>query len=89
MALFRITKHAEARMQQRGRRPQDIEFVVRHGTETPAGILLTASDAAAIEREARRMIEMAGKLRNILVPCEGGAIKTVFRASRDQQRRLL
>lgn len=84
-----LTRHAERRMQQRGRRPRDIEFVLQHGTETAAGFLLTKHNAAAIEREAKRTIELARRLRDVLVPCEGYAIKTVFRASRYQQSRLL
>lgn len=89
MAPFRLTKHAEVRMQQRGRRPKDIEFVLTHGTETPEGILLTRRDVNTIEQEARRAIKLAHKLQNVFVPCEKGVVKTVFRASGAQQRRLL
>ncbi len=89
MAPFRLTKHAEVRMQQRGRRPKDIEFVLMHGTETPEGILLTRQDVATIEQEARRVIALAHKLQNVFVPCEGGTIKTVFKANSAQQSRML
>lgn len=89
MATFRLTKHAEVRMQQRGRRPKDIEFVLRHGTETPEGILLTRRDVDAIEQEARRVIALAHKLQNVFVPCVDGTVKTVFKASNAQQRRML
>lgn len=89
MKHFQLTRHAETRLRQRGRRPQEIAFVIQHGTQTEAGIMLTAKDAAAIEQEARMMIAMATRLRNILVPCEGDTVKTVFRASPNQQRCLL
>ena len=59
MASFRITRHAEMRMQQRGRRPAEIEFVLQHGTEAPKGIMLTRKDVAAIEQEAKRQIALA------------------------------
>ncbi len=89
MASFRITRHAEMRMQQRGRRPAEIEFVLQHGTETPKGIMLTRKDVAAIEQEAKRQIALAHRLQNVFVPCGDGVVKTIFKASDDQQRRLL
>lgn len=89
MSAMVLSAHAEKRMQQRGRRPREIDFVLEHGTETVAGMLLTERDAAKLEQEARQIIEMAQRLRNVLVPYEGRTIKTVFRASRVQQRRLL
>jgi Domain of unknown function (DUF4258) len=88
MAPFRITKHAEVRIQQRGRRPKDIEFVLKHGSETSGGILLTRQDADAIEQEAKREIALARKLRNVFIACENGVVKTVFKASIAQQRRM-
>ena len=88
MKMF-LTRHAQKRLQQRGRRPGDVDFVMEYGTLTEAGIILTNTDAAAVERQARRMIDLAGKLRNVLVACDGDMAKTVFRASRNQQSRML
>lgn len=89
MASFLVTKHADVRMRQRGRRPKDIEFVLTHGTETPEGILLTRRDVDAIEQEARRVIALARKLQNVFVPCVDGTVKTIFKASSAQQSRML
>lgn len=77
------------RMQQRGRRPAEIEFVLQHGTETEKGIMLTRQDVATIEQEARRLITLAHKLQNVFVPCEDGVVKTIFRADGKQQSRML
>ena len=79
---------AEARMQQRGRRPFELDFVLQYGTETKEGTILTEKDAQNIEAEARRQIELARRLRGILIVHSDDAIKTIFKATRRQQHRL-
>lgn len=84
-----VSRHAEARTQQRGLRHEDVHFVCQHGTETAKGYLLTERDAAALEAEARYLLLKAQRLRGILVPVAGGTAKTVLRATRRQQQRLV
>jgi len=86
---FHITEHAEKRMQQRGCRPSDIEFVLQYGSEAEGGVLLSKKDAHRIECEARKAIETANRLKGLYVPLAGSVVKTVFKASRQQQRRYL
>ncbi len=84
-----MTAHALFRMQQRGRRSMELEFVLKHGTTTREGLLLCKKDVARIEREARKQIEMAHRLAGVCLPIAGDAIKTVFKARRRQQRKML
>ncbi|MCP4360694.1 MAG: DUF4258 domain-containing protein [Chloroflexi bacterium] len=86
---FHITKHAEKRMQQRGYRPSDIEFVLQFGSEAIGGVILSKKDAQKIEREARKAIEIANRLRGLFIPLAGSKVKTVYKASLRQQRRYL
>jgi hypothetical protein len=89
MIPINVSRHAEARIRQRGLRHEDIHFVCPHGTETAKGYLLTEKDAAALEAEARHILLKAQRLRGVLVPVAGVTAKTVLRATRCQQRRLL
>ncbi|MEI8719782.1 hypothetical protein [Mesorhizobium sp. ISC11] len=84
-----VSRHAQRRMQQRGRRPAEICFVLEHGTHTSAGVMLTGRDAALLEKEARSVIEMAQRLKNVVIPCGGATVKTVFKARPKQQSRIL
>lgn len=87
--MTRISRHAATRMQQRGCRADVVAFVMQHGTQVGDGVLFTAHDCEAIEREARYLLTMVGKVRGIYLPIVDGTVKTVFRASRRQQRRLV
>lgn len=84
-----LSRHAQKRMQQRGRRPAEIYFVLEHGTHTSKGVMLTARDVASLEKEARSMIEMAQRLKNVVIPCGGATVKTVFKATPRQQSHVL
>jgi len=86
---FYTSHHARVRMQQRGRRQTDVDFVLEYGTETSEGIILSNKDASVIERQARKMIERAHRLRGTYIPIAGDVVKTVFKASPHQQRRYL
>lgn len=87
--MLTVSSHAQTRAQQRGLRHDDVCFVCQHGTETTKGYLLTEQDAHALEAEARYLLEKAQRLRGVLVPVAGGTAKTVFHATRAQQRRVL
>ena len=89
MNALNVSRHAQARTRQRGLRHQDIHFVCQHGTETVKGYLLTEQDAEALEAEARHLLRTAQRLKGVLVPVAGDTAKTVMRATRRQQRRLL
>jgi hypothetical protein len=76
-------------MRQRSLREDDVEFILRHGTETDDGVLLTARDVQELVRGAKRLIETAERLRCKRVATRDGAIITAFHADRRQQHALL
>lgn len=89
MIRLDVSRHAKARMRQRGLRHEDVQFVCEHGTETAKGYLLTERDAESLEAEARHMLLKAQRLRGVLVPVAENTAKTVIHTTRRQQRRLL
>lgn len=84
-----ITRHAAARIRQRGLRESDVAFVLAHGTPVPDGYMLTAHDAADLEREARHLMAMAQRLKGKLVVTSGAAVVTAYHACRARQKHAL
>lgn len=89
MTFYRLSKHVAQRAQQRGRRQNEVEFVLAHGTEVRGGIILSDKDAIEIERRARQEIAMANRLRGIYVPTKDDVATTIFKATPKQRSRLL
>jgi hypothetical protein len=84
-----LSNHAVARARQRGLREQDIEFILRFGTDTGDGVILAVKDTQKIIFTAKRMIDMAERLKNARVVAHSGEVITVFHATRRQQHKLL
>ena len=63
--------------------------MLAHGTECRDGVLFTNKDCARLVEDARRKIALASKLAGTFIACEGVTVKTVFRASKNQQHRML
>ena len=87
--MSKFTKHARSRMRQRGLREQDVEFIIQHGTETRDGFILSRKDAAAVECDAKRLIQLASRLTNKRVIADGDEVITIYHASKKQQHSLL
>ena len=85
-----LTRHAEARIRQRGLRESDLALIVAAGTPVDGdGLLLLAQD---VEREIRRRKQEIGtleRLRGCRVVLAGEAVVTVYRPSRKTEKRLL
>jgi hypothetical protein len=84
-----LTKHALARVRQRGLRERDVDFILRFGTDTGDGVILSARDAQQVIAEAKRYIGLAERLKNKMVVDDGNVIITVLHTDRRQQHRLL
>jgi hypothetical protein len=84
-----LTQHAQQRIRQRGRKESDVDFVLAHGTECRDGVLFSNKDCARLVEDARRKIALASRLAGTFIACDGATVKTVFRASKDQQQRML
>ena len=65
-----LTKHVQARCQQRGIKEADLALIYRYGTETKKGVILTRKDVAAVEREVKKLINSLSKLQDVFVAME-------------------
>lgn len=82
--MYTCTKHAHARIRQRGMREQDVEFILNHGTENGDRVFLSARDADALILKAKKMIAAAERLKNKMVVIRDGKVITAFTADRRQ-----
>jgi hypothetical protein len=81
--------HAEQRMRQRGRRPQDIDVLVRCGTQIgPNELLLTTHDAQAEISRLKREIQLLERLSGWMAVVQGDTLVTVYRPN-DRRRKAL
>jgi hypothetical protein len=85
-----LTRHAEARIRQRGLRESDLAVIVAAGTPVDGdSLLLLAQD---VEREIRRRKQEIGtleRLRGCRIILAGETVVTVYRPSRKMEERLL
>ena len=80
----KLTRHAVARMSQRGYSTHDIELIRLFGSPVRDGVLVTREDVEALTRDLQRLQRIEGTL---LVEAEGMAV-TIYRTSRSRRRRL-
>jgi hypothetical protein len=81
------TRHALIRAAQRGIRQADIDLIVRYGTRTSKGVIVTRQDFAHVEREAKHLIARLSRLVGKFAAIDGEDVITVFHAT-ERQRRL-
>jgi hypothetical protein len=87
--VIALTNHAVVRARQRGLRKEDVDFILRVGTDIGDGVMLTVKDAQEIITEAKRIINRAERLKNVRVVAADGKVITAFHATRRQQRYFL
>jgi len=64
MSVFVISRHAETRMSQRGRRPSDVDLIWRYGSEIGSDILyLSRRDVRRAVRPMNREIRRLNRLQ--------------------------
>lgn len=81
------TRHADARIRQRGFRERDLEALVRFGREMPDGTVRLLDED--VEREIdglRRWIAMLDRLRGMTAVIDGGRVVTVYKSRRQKRR---
>ena len=66
------TRHALRRAAQRGIKEADIELIVRYGTPTSKGVIVTRRDFADVEREAKRLVARLSHLVGKFAATDGG-----------------
>ncbi|MGH9771992.1 MAG: hypothetical protein ACRD4Q_09885 [Candidatus Acidiferrales bacterium] len=85
-----ISNHAKTRVRQRGMKDNDLDFVLAYGTPVSGGVFFSSKDYVQVERDAKRQIKSAERLRDVFIACsDDGCVLTTFRANRQQQHRFL
>ena len=84
-----MTNHDDHRIRQRGWRESDVKFVIDHGTICSRGVILSKKDKQELIRKAKRTIDLATRLEGTFLAYDGEVVKTVFRANKSQQKRIL
>lgn len=83
-----LTKHAQARLQQRGLKLQDIELIGQYGEYVDKGILMTTDAVDEALASLKRRMKRLEKLRGRLLITDGDTVVTIYRAT-DKQTKLL
>lgn len=86
---YTITRHAEQRMQQRGMRRRDLDMILRFGTVTDDGVILTNRDAAAQIAVYQRRISLLERLKGTAVFTAGNRATSVYRPAKRRVRRMI
>ena len=91
MFEYAISKHAMARMDQRGVRDEDLELVLSCGTEiAPDAWLIRQADADREIAELKRRIQRIERLKNkkLKVVAEGNTVITCYPSGRSDQQKI-
>jgi hypothetical protein len=80
------TKHALKRAAQRGIKEADIDLIMRYGTPTSRGVIVTKRDFAEVEHEAKRLISRLSHLVGKFAAMDDEVVITVFHATERQRR---
>lgn len=89
MGEIHLTSHAMQRLRQRGFFNQDVQLVMRFGTEIPDGIMLRDKDVQTVVQDLKRLIERLHRLSGVCVIAEGATVVTCYRPDRRRERRFL
>lgn len=91
MSTVPLTQHAALRMAQRGFRDEDLDLIVRIGTEVEGGYLVREQDCEEEIRRLKRQEERIRRLKGkrVVVAENECQILTVYHASKNKQKRLL
>ncbi|MFX4300415.1 hypothetical protein [Pseudosulfitobacter pseudonitzschiae] len=88
MTELSLTRHAEARMRQRGYKDEDVDLVFRVGTRVADdAFLLTDKDAARAIRKRKQEIQQLERLRGSQVIVEGETLITLYHTTMRPRRR--
>jgi hypothetical protein len=84
-----LTRHAAARMAQRGIPAKDADLIALIGTEVGDGYLVRSKDIQAAEREVKKLLARIRRLKGKRLVTAEGRIVTAYSATQRQERRLL
>ncbi len=86
---MRISAHAQQRMSQRALSKNDLNLVMRYGTETKDGYYLRQRDVEHQEKELRKIISQLHRLSGKYVVADGDTVITAYHPSKPRQKRIL
>jgi hypothetical protein len=86
--MAKLTKHAIARLRQRGYRESDLELVIRFGTEVADGVTLRRRDADRRIGEIKRQLSDLERLKGTHVVLQDDVVVTTYRVSKHNRRKL-
>jgi len=89
MSSAKLTRHAVARMGQRGFYDDDLDLIRLIGTEVEDGYIVPNRDRQAAERELKRLLERIRRLHVKRVVVASGRVVTVYHAGKAMERRLV
>lgn len=90
MTALALTRHAEARMRQRGLRDADLSLVMEVARPVGADVWLMTDEAVAQEiSRLKRRLQRVERLRGTKIVVAEGAIVTAYRSTSNDQRRTL
>ena len=84
-----ISRHAEARLQQRGISSAKIDVVWRYGAIVACGYLMRRKDIKRVSSRDKTMAKHLQALDGLLLVVEGETLVTAYFADREKQKRLL
>ena len=84
-----ITSHAQQRLQQRGLNSEDLDLIVKHGTETTDGYILRRADVHAAEQTLKRLIERLYRLEGKFIVADGNDVITAYHPTKRKKQRIL
>lgn len=89
MTVLTLTRHATARMAQRGVSLSDIELIGLIGTEVEGGYFVRDKDFQEIERVLKNLLHRFERVVGKRSVIDSGQVITVYHASKVRQRHLL
>jgi len=89
MTTSAVSRHALARMAQRGFQADDADLIMLFGTPIQDGFLVLKKDCEAVERELKRLQDRVRRLSGKRLVVEAGRIVTAYRVGKGTERRLL
>lgn len=87
--MSQLSNHAESRLNQRGIRIADVDFLLEHGTRVGDRVIFSRKDFAEIEREAKEMIKRAERMVGKCVIVKEDVVVTGFHCRAEQAHELL
>ena len=89
MSALTITRHAAARMSQRGMMLNDAEIIVQIGSQVDDGYLVREKDYREVEHRLEQFLQDVRRLVGKRLVVKNGQIVTAYRPSKTNERRLI